>query len=205
MIALLLSLACTGKPADTGLDTAAGTAGSTGPTDDTGATGATTDPDEEIRGVQPSTLPQGPEPCREPALMRVTYVYDGDTFFAEPDGGGAEEKVRIIGLDTPELAYEDDPAECYGSEAGQYLNSLIGGELVWLSFDYLCADDYDRTLAYVHRGLSEADFINRNLLRSGYAEAYPWDDGLTNTFDEVFAADEAAARAEGLGLWGACQ
>ncbi len=200
MIPLLLALACTPDPRDTAEAVDAG-AGDTAPAGDSAAPA---DPDEAIRSIQPSTLPQGPEPCREPVLLRVTYVYDGDTFFAEPEGGGEEEKIRIIGLDTPELAYEDSPEECYGNEAGQYLSSRISDELVWLSFDYRCTDDYGRTLAYVHRGLSEEDFINRSLLRNGYAVSYFWDDGLTNTFDEVFAEDEAAAQAEGLGIWSAC-
>ena len=48
-------------------------------------------------------LPQGPEPEREPILVHVDTVVDGDTFYATHVGGGATEKVRIIGIDTPEL------------------------------------------------------------------------------------------------------
>jgi len=207
MIVSLLALSLMGcEPKD------AGDTGDTGPppdsTTDNGTnpddTDTTVDPEAEIRSIQPSSIPQGPDPCREPQLFRVYYVHDGDTFYVDPEDGGETESIRLISIDTPELEYEDSEGECYGNEAGQYLSAMLTDELIWLSFDYKCADDYDRTLAYAHLGLEADDFVNRNMLRYGYAETYFWDDGQTSTFDEVFSADEDAAQADDLGLWGAC-
>lgn len=195
--------ACTSKSADTG-DTGVETRTTEDTTSNTDDTGTVDDSEDVIRSIQPSTLPQGPEPCREPELFRVYYVHDGDTFYVDPESGGESETIRLISIDTPELAYDDDPEECYGNEAGQYLSAMLTDELVWLTFDYKCEDDYDRTLAYAHIGLGADEFINRNMLRNGYAQTYFWYDDLTSTFDDVFADDEDAAQSENLGLWGAC-
>ena len=201
---LILSLvACTSKDAgDTG-----DTGDTTTDTTDNGApddTGTAIDIEAEVRAIQPSSLPQGPEPCREPELFRVYYVHDGDTFYVDPESGGESETIRLISIDTPELEYDDSEGECYGNEAGQYLSALITDELIWLTFDGKCTDDYDRTLAYAHLGLDADQFVNRNMLRYGYARTFFWNDGLTDTFDEVFASDEDLAQDEDQGLWGAC-
>ncbi|MBK9649208.1 MAG: thermonuclease family protein [Deltaproteobacteria bacterium] len=73
---------------------------------------------------------------------------------------------------------------------------------MWLTFGNQCTDSYDRTLAYAHKDIGETGFVNRVMVRQGYAWAYPFDDN--NDFKKDFQADEDAARAEGLGMWGAC-
>lgn len=183
----------TSAPAD---DTAEESAGDTTP-EDTAAPGAD---DDEVRAL--TDLPTGDDPCAEPMLVRVDYTVDGDTFYATPDGGGANVKVRMIGMDTPEVAH-DDPAECYGNDAWTWTAEHLEGRLAWLTFDADCLDDYGRSLAYVIRGTDSADgFINRALLRHGYATT------LTirpnDSFEQVFAQDEEDARQAGEGLWSAC-
>lgn len=160
------------------------------------------DPDDALRSLDPSTLPAAANPCQAPRLARVVYVVDGDTAHVTPDGGGPEEVLRFIGLDAPELSHNGDPAECYGPEAASFVTDLIDGELVWLTFDEACLDRYDRTLAYLHLGAREEEFVNRFIVRSGYARDYPFDD--TPTFIDEFAADEADAMAADRGMWGAC-
>lgn len=160
------------------------------------------DPDDAIRAIDPTLLPAGNAPCQAPRLARVVYVVDGDTAHVKPDGGGVEETLRFIGLDAPELAHNGDPAECYGVESSDFVNTLLAGELVWLTFDDTCYDRYDRTLAYLHLGTREEDFVNRTIVRSGYAWAYPFSD--TPTFEAEFDADEADARQADRGMWGAC-
>ena len=190
----ILGLACTGTASDeTGVSEPEDT--------NSVAQDTASDPFEEIRAVQPSSLLQGENPCREPELLEVDYVHDGDTLFVVQEGGGSQEKVRIIGLDTPEI----DPVECYGEEARDYLRSLLPeGQLVWLSFDTECEDDYGRSLAYVHLGAASVEeFVNWSLLRHGFATVYTWDD--TDTFADLFVAAEADAREEDLGLWSACE
>jgi len=151
---------------------------------------------DDLSWVDPDNLPSGDNPCREPIRMRVNYVVDGDTFFADGDNG--EEKVRIIGVNTPEL--HDD--ECYAAEAKTFLTQLISGKWVWLTFDRDCTDYYERTLAYVHVGTGEMDFVERQLLRGGYAQDFPFEN--TDTFAALFAMDEATARDDNVGGWGAC-
>ena len=150
--------------------------------------------EDDLSWVNPEDLPSGENPCREPVRVKVNYVVDGDTFFADH----GQEKVRIIGVDTPEVNEED----CYAQEAKTFLTQLINGKWVWLTFDGDCYDYYDRTLAYVHLGITEMDFVERQLLRGGYAHDFPFDN--TDTFEDLFAADEEEARQGNLGGWGEC-
>lgn len=155
--------------------------------------------DARVRAL--TGLPEGDLPCAEPQLVRVLEAVDGDTFHALPEGDDWYFSVRIIGVDTPEIAHED-PAECYGNEAFAYTAGALDGKLVWLTFDAECLDAYDRTLAYVFRGDDEAGFFNRSLVRNGYATTLtiPPND----TYEDLFAADARDARDEDLGLWSSC-
>lgn len=164
--------------------------------DDSGDSGGTA-----LAEIDPSTLPAGDDPCREPVLVHIDEAYDGDTFAVSSDEHGWE-VVRVIGIDTPEIEHED-PAECYGDEAWAMAERTAEGRDAWLTFDGDCVDLYDRTLAYVHLGDGDDDFYERIMLKQGYATAYPFDD--TDTFEELFAADEAEARDAGAGLWSACE
>ena len=157
--------------------------------------------DARVRALDGAALPVGPDPCAPPLLVRVDYAVDGDTFYATPADGSPRVKVRLIGIDTPEIEH-DDPAECFGDEAHLYTHTELRGRLAWLTFDRDCTDVYDRTLAYVSRDLGEDGFFNRRLARAGYAthlEVAP-----NTTFADVILADERAARAERAGLWGGC-
>ncbi len=184
MIALLLTLACFDKDTDTA-------ATATEP-----ATEDTTNAVDDLSWVNPDDLPAASNACREPIRVLVEDVVDGDTFVAQSEEG--EERVRIIGVDTPETSSGD----CYAQEAKSFLINTIFGRHVWLSFDGNCYDTFGRTLAYVHLGTNEQDFVERQILLGGYAKAFPFDD--TDTFEDLFAQDEATARENGAGGWGAC-
>jgi micrococcal nuclease len=177
-------------------------AGDTDPvdTDDTDVPFDSAADDARVRAL--TGLPEGDSPCAEPMLGRVEHhTVDGDTFYILPDAGGDPVKVRVIGVDAPEIEHED-PAECYGNEAWAWADEQLGDRLVWLTFDEECEDRYGRSLAYVFRGDDDAGFFDRALARNGYAIplTIPPDD----TFAELIAADADAARAEDAGLWGAC-
>lgn len=178
-------VACTGGDTTT-LDT--------GPTD-TGT--VDTRPD-----VDPATLAAGATPCRSPVLAFVDYVVDGDTAYMTPEGL-SQEKVRFIGIDTPELGYEGSADDCYGPEASAETQRLIDDRWVWLTFDSECEDYYDRTLAYVHLGGGPDDFVNRTLVRTGFAAAYAVSPNVT--FEDQLLQDETAARQADLGQWAACR
>jgi micrococcal nuclease len=135
------------------------------------------------------------------ATAAVERVIDGDTIVVRLDG--REERVRYIGIDTPETVKPAAPVECWG-EAAHRLNArlLAGGEgRVTLRFDRELRDRYDRLLAYVFRardGLS----LNARLVRAGAARTLPIAPNTAHAAE--LARLQASARADGRGLWGAC-
>lgn len=131
---------------------------------------------------------------------RVVRIVDGDTLKVRV--GGAEDTVRLTGIDTPESKKPGTPVECYALEADRELRRLAGGESVRLVLDREPRDRYDRLLAYVYRERDGA-FVNERLVRGGYAETLSI---APNTrFEERFAEVEDAAREAARGLWGACR
>lgn len=158
-------------------------------------------PDEEaVAAIDRSSLPAGKTPCREPELVRVTWVADGDTFWAWPmSGAGTAESVRIIGVNTPETY---GTPQCWGAEASEFTQQVLDQRLLWLTFDSDCEDDFGRTLAYVHLSDDFACFHQRLLLRGGFAQTMTF--LKTSTYRETFAADQRWADDEEIGMWQAC-
>ena len=157
--------------------------------------------DDALASIDPSTLGAGSSPCRQPVLARVEFVVDGDTFQARGQNAAFNNLVRFIGVDTPEIAHDGMPEECYGPEAETFTEQL-DGRLVWLTFDNDCFDDFDRSLAYVHIGTDDGGFWQRQLLRRGFARAFPF--GTTRRFESTFEDDESDAQRDDAGLWAAC-
>ena len=124
-------------------------------------------------------------------------MVDGDT--VEIDIDGRTDRLRYIGVDTPETVKPDTPIECFGPEAHDFNEDLVDGETVRLDFDAERRDVYGRLLAYVHVGNT---FVNEELLRRGFATTLtiPPND----TYAARFAELERKASAAGVGLWGAC-
>lgn len=150
--------------------------------------------------IDPSSLPTASNACREPILVDVNYVVDGDTAFVQTEQG--EEKIRFIGIDTPELGYDGDPDECYAQEARNFLIEQIDERKIWLTFDALCADTFDRTLAYAHTAVGSQGFVQRQVLQRGMAKNFPFDD--TPAFHNLFAEDALQAEQAGIGGWRDC-
>jgi endonuclease YncB( thermonuclease family) len=157
--------------------------------------------DARVRAL--TGLPEGDSPCMSPMIVRVTEVVDGDTFWSSRDDDGSSLKIRMIGVDTPEVDHPDEPEECYGNEAWRRSIEALEGNLVWLTFDGECLDIYDRTLAYVFRDATEEGFWDRNLARNGFAEqlTIPPND----SFADLIETDVQAAQQENLGLWADCR
>ena len=130
---------------------------------------------------------------------RVVKVVDGDTIHVQL--GPVREKVRYIGIDTPETKDPRKPVQCFGEKASRFNARLVGDERVRLVRDVEERDRYGRLLAYVHR---ERDglFVNAELARLGYAQP------LTITpnvrYADRFAALAREAREAGRGLWAEC-
>lgn len=126
---------------------------------------------------------------------KVLRVVDGDTIVI--DYKGKEEKVRFIGVDTPETKHPEKGVEFYGKEAYQFTKSLLEGEKVSLKFDVQKRDKYGRLLAYVYKG---DIFVNELLVKEGYARVLTVPPNVK--YAEHFLSLERKARAEGKGLWG---
>jgi micrococcal nuclease len=147
-------------------------------------------PAETIDGTGRATPAGGPVP--------VTRVVDGDTFHVLRKG--RDVTIRLIGIDTPEVGWYGGEAECYGARAGFFLRDLLGEERVRLEFDLERIDPYDRTLAYAY--LVDGRMVNTLLVRRGFAEVTIFEPN--DRYEARLRAVEEVARAEGAGLWSAC-
>lgn len=132
--------------------------------------------------------------------QQVVAVVDGDTI-KTIDGTGTENRVRIIGIDTPEIGRGGAADECYAQEARTVLASFVDGQTVELVTDPSQGDvdKYGRLLRHVH---TDAGNIAQLLLEQGAAHEYTYDDPYLGQTE--FRAAEAAARDAGNGLWGSC-
>ncbi len=135
-----------------------------------------------------------------PDVGIVDEVVDGDTI--DVDIGGREERVRLIGINTPEIAHDDEPAECCGPEAAAFTSEqLPAGTQVRLERDVVGRDDYGRLLAYVYRRNDDV-LVNELIIAAGYAR--PLTIPPNGAFADRFVAAATAADAAGTGLWAAC-
>ncbi len=144
-----------------------------------------------------------------PGLATVVEVIDGDTIDVEI--GGRTERVRLIGIDTPETMRPNTPVECYGPEAGEFTASLlpIGAE-VRVERDIVGRDDYGRLLGYVHLttrsdahgGSGGEIFVNLEIVERGFARPLAFEPNTT--FARDFAAAAGRAERAELGMWAHC-
>lgn len=137
--------------------------------------------------------PPDAAPSAELALrVRVQRVVDGDTLLLE---GG--ERVRLIGIDTPESVKPDTPPEPFGREAAQFTKQLAEGRNVRLEFDRHREDQYGRTLAFVYIGDL---LLNEEIIRQGFSRAETRFH-FRSDFQRRFVAAEKEARAARRGIW----
>ncbi len=135
----------------------------------------------------------------EAKVGRVVRVVDGDTIAVQL--GDRREKVRYIGIDTPETKDPRRPVGCYGQQAADFNAQLVDGELVRLVRDVEERDRYGRLLAYVYRVRDEL-FVNAELARLGYAQPLRIAPDVRHA--ARFTALARQARRAGRGLWSAC-
>lgn len=125
---------------------------------------------------------------------KVIRVIDGDT--VELEGG---ERVRYIGIDTPETQHPTQGKECYGSEARDKNKSLVEGKTVRLESDRSNTDRYDRLLRYVW---VDDVLVNQVLVAEGFAFANPYPPDTR--YQALFEMAEVTARLQAQGLWAVC-
>lgn len=135
----------------------------------------------------------------QPGLYRVSRFVDGDTVVV--DMNGHEEKVRFVGVDTPETHKPNTPVQCYGPAAAAFTKTVIGSQKLRLVSDPLSTDRdrYGRLLRYVY--LPDGRLLNQELIKTGHGFYYPY---FPFTKSKQFSADQAAAQAANRGLWGNC-
>jgi micrococcal nuclease len=134
-----------------------------------------------------------------PGSYYVTYVYDGDTI--EVDMDGTKEKVRLIGVDTPETHKPNTPVQCYGVKASDYSKKHLEHTTVRLESDEINQnrDRYGRLLRYVY---DEGGVLwNKNLIETGYGRALT---AFPFTKKAEFVAAETTAKNPPIGLWAEC-
>src|SRR4051794_3352758 len=127
---------------------------------------------------------------------RVERVVDGDTVVL---AGG--ERVRYIGVDTPESVKPGTPVQCFAKAASHFNARLVAGQRVRLRFDAERRDRYGRLLAYVYRA-RDGMFVNAQLVRRGYARTLTIPPNVAHAAE--FRRLAAAARRQGAGLWSSC-
>lgn len=131
----------------------------------------------------------------------VKKVVDGDTIELETG-----EKVRYVGIDTPETKHPKKPVQCFGREASQKNKELVEGKVILMEKDISDTDRYGRQLRYIYlpnpEASDEAIFVNEYLVEQGYALllTYPPD----VKYDTLLRDAEKRAREGKKGLWGAC-
>lgn len=135
-----------------------------------------------------------------PGVARVRTVADGDTI--DVSLNGHTERVRLLGIDTPETVDPRRPVGCFGPEASHETKTMLpSGTWVRLERDAELRDRYGRLLAYVTR-LPDEVSVNEHLLANGFADTLRI--GPNKAYVGDYAAARNRARAERIGAWGAC-
>jgi micrococcal nuclease len=136
-----------------------------------------------------------------PNSATVKRVVDGDTI--EIAIGGKTERVRLIGIDTPETKHPTKGVECYGPEASAYTEQLLPtGTALRVERDIEARDKYGRLLLYVYIADSNV-FVNLDLVMNGYARPMVFEPNTAHKADFAQAATQAELR--NVGLWQACR
>lgn len=150
--------------------------------------------------VVPSQGPSSSAPSFSDELVgTVVRTVDGDTIYVRLAGG--VEKVRYIGIDTPEVHHPTRGEEPGGREATEVNRRLIGRQPVRLEVDVQLRDRYGRLLAYVwvKRPDDGEVMVNAELVRLGYAHVMTVPPNVRHA--ELFRKLAAEAREHRRGLW----
>ncbi len=132
---------------------------------------------------------------------KIAHVIDGDT--VDIDINGRTERVRLIGVNTPETKHPTKPIECFGPEASAYLTQLLPkGTTVRIERDVEARDRYGRMLLYLYLD-SDNVFINLDLVARGFGTPLSIEPNTFHRNDFVRAA--AQAETADVGLWKACR
>jgi len=132
-------------------------------------------------------------------VYKVTNIEDGDTITVDMNGN--KERVRFIGVDTPEIRDPRKPVQCFGRAASAFTKDLIADNDVRLEADpeNTNRDRYDRLLRYIY--LPDNTLVNAEIIKQGYGFAYT---SFPFTKKDDFKQLEIQAKQQNKGLWGSC-
>lgn len=154
------------------------------------------EPKEPVIPVSVKESPQQ-EIMQSEFFSPVTRVIDGDTIIV--DIHGMQERIRLIGVNTPEAVDPRRTVECFGKQASQFLKDTLEGKSVSLATDPTQGDHdkYGRLLRYVF--LEDKIFINKIIIEKGYGHEYTY--RIPYKYQKEFKQAQENARLEGRGLW----
>jgi len=148
--------------------------------------------------VQNSTSPSPSVKPQISELVPIVKVVDGDTIDVLLNG--AKARVRLIGMDTPEIVDPRKPVQCFAKEASDKAKEILTGKSVRLESDQTQGDKdkYGRLLRYVF--LEDGTLFNKFMIEQGYAHEYTY---MSNPYkyQAEFKTAEKNAREQNLGLW----
>jgi micrococcal nuclease len=147
----------------------------------------------------PSSTPA----ATQPGSCLVTKVVDGDTL--EADCQGVLAKIRLIGVDTPEVVDPRKTVQCFGREASDFAKKTLSGQSVRLEADPSQGDTdkYGRQLRYVY--LADGRLFNWLLISEGYAFEYTYNIPYREQASFKTAQKEARLTERGLWVPGVCE
>ena len=135
-------------------------------------------------------IAQAVEPTKSQA-SQVAKVVDGDTLILSNG-----EKVRLIGVDTPEMAHPLKPVQYFAKEASSFTKKMVEGKEVRLEFGWQRRDKHERLLAYVY--LKDGTLLNAEIIKQGYGFAYT---RFPFKYLEEFRLYQKKAKENRQGLW----
>lgn len=137
--------------------------------------------------------------------VSVQRVVDGDTIIVD-FLTGEQERVRLIGVNTPETVHPKKPVEYYGKEASDFTKRELAGKKVWLKMDVQVRDRYQRALGYIWLEVPKEDesairrgMFNAKLLLEGYGQVMTIQPN--SRYAEMFMGFQQEAREQKRGLW----
>jgi len=128
----------------------------------------------------------------------VLYVIDGDT--VDVSINGKKQRVRLLGIDAPEMGFENKKEMCFAKESRNKLVQLIDRKTVNIASDSTQQDRdvYNRILRYIY--LPDGTFVNTQMIEEGYAYEYTYKE-LPYRYRQEFQESQRNAQALRVGLW----
>lgn len=162
-----------------------------------------TSTNQEVQGTQITNFPtqedssQKNENQNPDRAYRVLKVVDGDTLDVEING--ASQRLRLIGIDTPETVDPRKSIQCFGKEASNKAKELLENNFVTLESDETQGekDKYGRLLRYIF--LPDGTNFNLFMIEEGYAHEYTY--STRYKYQDEFRQAEVNARNNNKGLW----